>query len=393
MLITEGRLQGLNTVDRQKLYFARKQREAIQDANDIKRTNRNIFRFIDKIMDSVSKGKLSIETGSMYVIKYDPRNMYTKGEKTFNLDKDFISSGGTFREIIFIKDKELRERLNELSKMMEFNAEGQYGFLTGFDITNNALHHSSNPELTLVSNFDLEGAFNQIKDQEIFGVFRYIFDLNPISAKFITELATINGFCYQGSPISPILFNILSINLINNLKRAVFKDNEALGVSGYADDFTISFKGMKFLPKRKMLYYVKIIESKGWKVNPDKIVSYNVKNNGSRAEITGINLFNKDGGFILRPCNVRTLKKKIKLFNILKNKGIKNSFKLDKKGKPITVKQLLAGLEGWLYRIEFSDSKSRLNFTKTSNAFVGTNIPQFHNIIKGIRSKEQLSFI
>ena len=142
-----------------------------------------------------------------------------------------------------------------------------------------------------------------------------------------------------------------------------------------------------------MLYYVKIIESKGWKVNPDKIVSYNVKNNGSRAEITGINLFNKDGGFMLRPCNVRTLKKKIKLFNILKNKGIKNSFKLDKKGKPITVKQLLAGLEGWLYRIEFSDSKSRLNFTKTSNAFVGTNIPQFHNIIKGIRSKEQLSFI
>lgn len=370
-----GRLEGLNRTSRHNVYYAKKTRELIYDTEDIKTMNRNMFIFINNLKKKVDSGKYSSRLSKMYVVKYDPIKQYKKGHQLLKLDTDFVNRGGTYREIQYLTDKGLREDLNTLSKMMEFNAEGQFGFLSGLDITDNAEHHLCDIEADLVVNFDLEGAFNQITEQEIFSIFRYVFDLNKEDAIFITGLAVIDGFCYQGSPISPILFNILSINLIRNLQRVVEQDSEAVNVSAYADDFTISFKGMKFMPKKKLLYYSKIFINKGWKVNPDKVVSYNINNAGSYAEITGVILWKKEtGGIDLRAGNVRALKKKIKLFKRLQDiHKLTVTKNIGKSGDRISISALLGGLQGWLYRSEFIDSYDKPTVWKKNQKYTRVN--------------------
>lgn len=348
------KLLGLSKKQICNIISAKKRRQDNFDNKCILNKNTELFKFVSILESDTKNGILSKELGTLFVVKYDPKGEFKKGfQFVGELDKKFEKRGGTFREVKYLKDKDFRERLNHLSNLMEFRSDRQFGFLTDLDIVDNAnIHNDENA--TLIVNFDLEGAFNQISKNEIYSLFKIVFDLSDNLSEFLSEITTYNGFCYQGNPISPMIFNLLSINLVQRLATVVASDNEGLHISAYADDITISFSNIKWLPKRKQKFFVEIFEQVGWKVNPDKIVVHKFHKVGHNAIITGVNLIREKEGIRVLAGNTRAFKKKLKLFKRIEQRGGTHTKKISKVNKFVEIKQLTKGFSAWIYRKEFT---------------------------------------
>lgn len=167
-----------------------------------------------------------------------------------------------------------------------------YGFVKGQSIYNNALQHINSQ---IVYNLDLKDFFGSISDQKIIKILcskRYKF--NYSASKAIVNICTINKgdtrFLPQGSPLSPLISNIIADRLDFRLSRLCAKYE--IIYSRYADDLTFSFnysvlKKWKSHGFRKGLKEIifSIIEDEGFRINPKKThISYSYQ----RQQVTGV---------------------------------------------------------------------------------------------------------
>ena len=193
-------------------------------------------------------------------LMYVSKDTDTKGNKSFN--KYEFSS---YREINFIADKELRKELGTLAYIAEVHHDNQFGFVTdrsifdvipkGFNCINKSI------------SFDLEKAFDQISIDDVEQIFRYVFHINPNTAKTLANTFRTtdkSNKIAQGHPMSPLMFNIASYALIKRLSNI-----KGISTRMYADDITI-FTNVNFVSFRFLKFIKKIFASERWTVNLSK---------------------------------------------------------------------------------------------------------------------------
>lgn len=121
-------------------------------------------------------------------------------------------------------------------------------------LTNAKVHKGSN----FIFNIDLENFFTSIHYGRIFGYLTQNshYKLNKQVAQVISHMACLDGTLVQGSPLSPVISNMIG-NIIDSRMITLCKKHRCM-YSRYADDITISSRFKKF-PER--LAIEKTIES------------------------------------------------------------------------------------------------------------------------------------
>lgn len=172
------------------------------------------------------------------------------------------------------------------------------GFTEGKSVADNARLHLNQ---YYVYNIDLSDFFHSFDRNRVkMGLWRYLFDMQKEQeelAFFLAALCThpieVNGkmktVLPQGSPVSPILTNILCQNLDRRLRG--FAKRFGVIYSRYADDITFSgnrnvFRDIEFQKELKRI----IEEDQKLKINPEKT---RLQKDGYRKEVTGV-LVNKN---------------------------------------------------------------------------------------------------
>lgn len=167
-----------------------------------------------------------------------------------------------------------------------------FGFIKGKSIYNNALLHAKSQ---IVYNLDLKDFFDSISDKKIIKVLSakpYNFCYS--TAEEIANICTINKdgvrFLPQGSPLSPLISNIIADRLDFRLSKLCNKYE--IIYSRYADDLTFSFnysclnkwKSHGFRKGLKEIIF-SIIEEEGFKINSKKThISFSYQ----RQQVTGV---------------------------------------------------------------------------------------------------------
>lgn len=265
-----------------------------------KTIGKQLFSFISYNRDLI---KNSEKKGYLFVSK----DSKTKGEQSF--DKTTFSE---FREIAFIKDKELRKSFGKLARKIGFlfknHFDNQFGFLPKTSI--NDLQRSIKTELNdnkVIYSLDLSNAFGQICYKQLRFYLRKHFYLNSEDATILANSMTEKGFMYQGHPLSPLFFNYhlqFSLNRLKGLCDRIF---------AYADDINLVFKN-KISRRLKNLIH-KILEENHLRVNKKKCKFLFIKNG---IKFLGFNF--RDNWFKAK--NLSKLKRKANYFEQLNNRGI-----------------------------------------------------------------------
>jgi RNA-directed DNA polymerase len=182
--------------------------------------------------------------------------------------------------------KTLQRRLASLLQQCFEEAYGEkthgralsHGFRRKHSIISNACNHRNRRH---VFNIDLSDFFPSINFGRVRGFFikSNDFELNPKVATVIAQIACHNNELPQGSPLSPVLSNLighlLDIRLVRLAKKA------KCSYSRYADDITFSTRAKEFpaalaqkeasgewIPGAKL---VSAVERAGFRINPRKV--------------------------------------------------------------------------------------------------------------------------
>lgn len=258
--------------------------------------------------------------------------------------QDFVAKGGKVREIHHFRDDYTNEAIKRLTYWMDIPMDGQHGFTRGQNVFTNLGEHLNDDTRGLL-NIDLEDAFHQVKESDVFHILRVVFGLNKTTASEMAHFFCENGKLFQGNPVSPLIFNIYTARLAKSLKAIKW-----LKFSQYADDLTFSFSN-EYVSYRTIKWLVRIIKDCGCKANPQKVVRQRVRPNSAGGEITGIRLWHtKPSTHHWRTCPRRNkhFKSNYRLMEYLLSKGITESRRKDKNGKPIQIEQIKEGLRNWM---------------------------------------------
>lgn len=293
--------------------------------------------------------KLDFTTQRFWVAKKDIGKIH-RGQKIFSNKKktDYINQGGKVREIICYK-KETRKAMRELIEPLDIPTTWQHGFTKKRDIFTQfeelakfALRR--NFKVSVVS-IDLENAFNQLTEEQIFCIFRFIFKLNKKQSEQLAKRCCLNGKLFQGNTIAPLLFNVWFSRLYAMIDKMQY-DNMLL--TNYADDITlvtlypsISWKFLRFI--------MKLIKTAGFKVNRAKTRI----RNGINMEATGLQYrFDCFGNWKVLPRSMVKLNNLIRLWDHMESLGIEKTLRMNKKGELISVQEMKRGLNNWKNRIQ-----------------------------------------
>lgn len=226
-----------------RAYFARQVLRNHLDGKEISQWQRRLYAATKDLQRKATSLDVDYHVGKFWVVK-TPHHL--KGTKRFAK-----RPGETYRDILYLKDKTLRELLTGThgsygdKRTSPHSVVGildqpiallsgtthQYGFTRGRSILDKIpIVATTDHHLEL----DLENAFDGISYAEVYHIFRIVADLNREDAHYLAGLATHNGWMYQGSPLAPILFNIAMLPIMETLNRIP----SILAIS-YADDITI----------------------------------------------------------------------------------------------------------------------------------------------------------
>ena len=151
-----------------------------------------------------------------------------------------------------------------------------HGFIPGKTIYTNAKAHTNKD---LVLGIDIKDFFPSIKFGAIYNVFKNA-GYNLKVAWQLADLCTYHWKLPQGAPTSPMLANLVALNLDNQISQYCITRN--FEYSRYADDITIS--GSYELPIHKERI-IKIIKGSGFEINSKKV---RMLSKGSRQKVTGL---------------------------------------------------------------------------------------------------------
>ena len=294
--------------------------------------------------------KLDFQTQNFWVAKKTIGKIH-RGQKIFSTKKKktYESQGGKVREITCFK-KETRKAMRKLLPFIDISADWQHGFTNQKDIFTQFQQLCDfairkNFQVSVVS-MDLEDAFHQITEEQVYCIFRFIFRVNKKQSSELAHKCCIKGRLFQGNTLAPILFNIWFSRFYSIIERNI-QGNNVL-ITSYADDITmitsyrsISWKFMKFIQK--------LIENIGFKINKAKTRVRNGKN----MEACGLQFkFNKFGEWKVMPRSMKGLNNNLRLWEHLKRLGITTTLRLNSKGELITIQEMEKGLMNWKTRIQ-----------------------------------------
>jgi len=160
------------------------------------------------------------------------------------------------------------------------------GFKKGESIATNAETHIGANSIFIL---DLEDFFPSIKANKVYSVFNALGYNEHISC-VLTSFCTYQGYLPQGSPCSPYLSNLVSIQLDNRIQGYVGK--RGINYTRYADDLTFSASGAPKLLKAYKTIKT-IIEDEGFRINPNKT---RISGPRQRKKVTGLVVTEKDYG-------------------------------------------------------------------------------------------------
>lgn len=212
--------------------------------------------------------------------------------RQFNISK----KNGNFRKIVSpsIKIKVIQNNLVRFLQQIYNPPLFVNGFIKGKSILSNAIPHVKQK---IILKIDLKNFFENINFFQI----RDIFLSNPFSfntqiATFITRICCFSGHLAQGSPVSPIISNIVCSRLDKQLYDFTSRNDCIL--TRYADDITISSSASKFCnniiicenPIIISNQLKQIIESNRFKINYEKLC---IKKQHTPMFVTGVKINNK----------------------------------------------------------------------------------------------------
>lgn len=176
------------------------------------------------------------------------------------------------------------------------------GFKKGESISTNAEPHIGANSIFIL---DLENFFPSIKANKVYSVFNSLGYNEHISC-VLTSLCTFNGYLPQGSPCSPYLSNLVSIQLDNRVQGYVGK--RGINYTRYADDLTFSASSTPKLLKAYKTIKI-IIEDEGFEINSSKT---RISGPKQSKKVTGLIVTEKGSGIGRKKYRVL----RAKLFNL-----------------------------------------------------------------------------
>ncbi|NRT80938.1 retron St85 family RNA-directed DNA polymerase [Clostridium beijerinckii] len=150
------------------------------------------------------------------------------------------------------------------------------GYIPNKSIVDNAKPHVKKK---CIIKLDIKDFFDNIDYNRVFRIFYYYGYTKNMSYK-LAELCTYENKLPQGAPTSPYISNIVCLKMDKRFSKLCNKFNATY--TRYADDITIS--GDNSITKY-FKAYVRIIESEGFEVNAEKVIS--IKGNRTK-RVTGI---------------------------------------------------------------------------------------------------------
>lgn len=214
--------------------------------------------------------------------------------KTENMYRSFKipKKNGEYR-IINAPNEELKNIQKKLSYVLSLVYKvkpSAYGFIYKKNIIENAKQHIKR---NTILNIDLENFFDQIHFGRIKGMLiKKPYEIGNEAAVVIAQISCFKGILPQGSPVSPVLTNMICSPLDTQLTQLAKKYE--LRYTRYADDITFSTYQNKF-PKKIVFgelndlnlgsELLDLLNKNSFKVNDKKIF---LNNNKTRQEVTGL---------------------------------------------------------------------------------------------------------
>ncbi len=285
---------------------------------------------------------LDWKVNQMGVLK-DPYKGLKKGDKVFNPAKGKdpswkeVTKAGIRTRTILYYPKETRQAVRKcLIKALDMPAPWQHGFTHKQGIAD-----AFKPTLNYQSlaAIDLESAFDQIEEKQVYWLFKKTYDLNHKDSEWLAHVMCHNGYVFQGNPVAPLIFNLLSSTIGWRLTKAGIK------ITQYADDLMI-LSPYPYLGWRFLRFICGVIEDEGWKVNPKKTKKFRKH----KFKFLGVTHSTRNGTHVT---GVRKLKKKTKCFQNMVEKIYHNDRDLIKADEFKThlgcgIYALYRGYKGWL---------------------------------------------
>lgn len=312
--------------------------------NDLERVNGyKIYKWCRNYLDNDD-----YSVNRFWVVKHDKTN-YKRGQKIMNQkeQKDFIANGGETREIR-CHTALTRLHMRELIESLEVKMPGRHGFRKNKDIftlmeeASKRMERGNQFKGTVIS-LDLENAFEQITEEQIYLIFKKIFDLNHTDSEKLAKICSYQGHLFQGCTIAPQIFNIWFSRVFERIET--MRDS-TFELYSYADDLTVLID-YKTLSWKFLKFLIKVIEQCNFKVNRKKTKVTNAEH----MEICGLQWkTNPNGEWKVYPRRTKKLKSNIRLWKYLEQKGITTTKRLNRNGEHILVVEMLKGLENWYNR-------------------------------------------
>jgi len=319
------------------------------------KTKEDLALLINKIIEFQN----SVLNTSYKVISSKKLGFYLSKRDDFYSEFEIPKKTGGTRKIsapdLFLK--KIQRRINLCLEQFFKPKLSTNGFIRERSIVTNAQPHIGK---RFVFNIDLKDFFPSIH----YGRIKAVLQKDPFNtsseiAHLIAHLACYNGILPQGSPLSPLITNIICQALDTYMVK--FAKHYRCYYSRYADDITFSsnknvFKNDKFQSDLKNL-----IQSQGFRINSKKT---RIQKSTQRQEVTGIIVNQKSN--LRRPYikNVRAM-----LHN------------WDKKG------------------LEYCERTHKEIYSKNSNLPSNNSIPKFTSVLNGkiqflgmVRGKEDNIF-
>ena len=139
-----------------------------------------------------------------------------------------------------------------------------HGFLPRRSNLTAARDHIGN---TALFTLDFADAFPSVKRERVATALRWHAKLGRREANFIARLATYRGRLRQGSPSSPLLFNLVVLNLLKSLERLATE--RGYRVTIYCDEVAITAD--KPIPAEERRAILQLVIQAGFAVHPKKI--------------------------------------------------------------------------------------------------------------------------
>lgn len=293
--------------------------------------------------------KLKFDIIDFWVVKKDFRG-YKRGQKIMNKSEmqKFVNMGGKVRNISCF-DKETRIAMRQLIEYLDIQTPYSHGFTKNRDIFTQfqtlSQYALRNNFLGSVVSLDLSNAFDQITGNQVYAIFRYVFELNKKQAEELSRKCVRNGHLFQGNTLAPMLFNIWFSRFYMIIDKSI-QGNHCL-ITNYADDITIMLE-YKTASWKFIKFIIKLIKQIGFQINKSKVKIRNAVN----LEATGLQYKNSGtGDWKVYPRNNKKLLNNIRLWEYLKGLGIENTLRQNRKGELITLDEMLNGLKNWFNRV------------------------------------------